>query len=131
MSDTSSFWTERETVSTEVTYGDRTEEIRVRDITKGELEKVEKHERVALRAAQGTASEEELDNLPDFEWEDEDEDVDYIESLIDEKLLSPDVDPNDVPTQKLRVLVEGMLDAWGADTEIKAAAEEMPVEGNR
>lgn len=130
MSDTS-YWTDRETLSTEVSHGDHTETIEVKDITKAELEKVERHERVAMRAARGTADADEIDALPDFEWEDEDADVDYIESLVDEKLVSPAVDPNDIPTQKLRVLVEGMLEAWGADTDVQAATEEMPVEGNR
>lgn len=125
------FWTERETLTAEVTYGDHTQTIEVKDITKAELEKVERHEQVAMRAARGTVDADEIDELPDFAWEDEDADVDYIESLIDEKLVTPAVDPNRVPTQKLRVLVEGMLEAWGADSEIQAATEEMPVEGNR
>jgi hypothetical protein len=74
--------------------------------------------------------EEQVENLGDFSWEAEDEDPDFIPGMIDEKLVRPEVDPSETPTQKLRALVEGMMGAWQESEDIAEAREEMPLEGN-
>lgn len=106
------------------------------DTSKGTLNLIEEYGRVAQRAAQAESPEDlpdDLgDDLDDFPWEDEDsEDVDFIESIVREKLVKPDVDVDDVPIRKLRALYEGMMDAWGEGKAVADAKDEMPLdEGN-
>jgi len=73
------------------------------------------------------------EDLPNFPWESEDdEDKDIIESVISEKLIKPEIDPQDAPVRKLRALFEGMMQAWSEGKQIKDAKGDMPLdEGNR
>jgi len=72
------------------------------------------------------ASAEGLDN---FSWEDSG-DEDFIVTMIDAKLVKPEVDIDTTPVRKLRALLEGMFETWQSDKEVESAREEMPLEGN-
>jgi len=72
----------------------------------------------------------EAEQLDNFSWEDSG-DRDFIPSMIDAKLLKPDVDIQTTPVSKLRALVGGMMQAWQEESGVSEAREEMPIEGNR
>lgn len=104
------------------------------DTTKGTLSLIEEYGRVADQAMQADDPSELPDDLGDdldnFPWEDEDsdDDKDWLESVIDEKLIKPEVDADEAPVRKLRALFEGMMDAWGEGKLVKDAKDEMPLE---
>jgi len=68
------------------------------------------------------------EDIDDFAWEDEDSEKDMVESVVSEKLIKPEVDPNRVPQRKLRALFEGMMNAWNEGTQVTAAKNEMPLD---
>jgi len=71
------------------------------------------------------------EDIDNFRWEDEDNEMDMVESVISEKLIKPEVNASDVPQRKLSALFEGMMQAWNEGEQIKAAKAEMPLdEGN-
>jgi len=71
------------------------------------------------------------DDLDNFSWEAPDEDPDFMVSLIEEKLIDPDVDVSKTSRDVLAALIDGMIAEWAADDDIQAAHDEMPVdEGN-
>jgi len=89
----------------------------------------------AIGSQDGDIGEEEIevvnqqaDKLEDFSWED-DGDEDWIASVVDEKLVKPDVDIEETSSGKLRALVEGMLSTWRESQSVKNAKDEMPLEG--
>jgi len=105
------------------------------DTSKGTLELIEEYMQLANRVAEGEeipeGAAEDLDNFP---WEDDDdEDTDIIESVVDAKLIKPEVNPQDAPIRKLRALFEGMMNAWSEGKQVKDARHDMPLddEGNR
>lgn len=126
------YWTEKDTLTEKVERPDGdTEVIEVEDITQSEITKFRQYEQAAIKQARGELSEGDIEALPDFEWEDGESDMNYLRSMIDGKLVEPEIDnPTDIPSQKLNVLIEGMLSAWGLDMEAREAANQMPTEGN-
>jgi hypothetical protein len=80
----------------------------------------------------GEDLEEQVDNLGDFSWEGENEDPDFIPSMISEKLVQPKLNPesDDVPARLVRAIVQGMMETWQESDEVSKAREEMPLEGN-
>lgn len=75
------------------------------------------------------ALQEQVENLGDFSWEDEG-DEDFIATMIEHKLVRPEVDPETLPASLLRALVQGMMETWYESENVAAAKEEMPIEGN-
>jgi len=117
-----------ETFETTVDIGDSEEPIKVEDLKKRDFDTLQEYQRTVQQAVAG----EEVDagSLPDFSFESEDSDRDFMALLIDHKLLEPDVDPGNVGVHALRTLLEGMVDCWMATHEIEKARAEMPTEGN-
>jgi hypothetical protein len=74
---------------------------------------------------------ERAEGLDDFSWEADDEDRDFVESVIGEKLVQPEPDLATTSPQKLSALVDGMIEAWQEGETVAQAKAEMPVEGNR
>jgi len=75
--------------------------------------------------------EKQAEDLDSFSWEDEDEQEDFVETLITNKLVKPDVDLTDTSSDVIREIVSGMVETWGEDKNVEQAREEMPLEGNR
>jgi hypothetical protein len=67
----------------------------------------------------------------DAELSDEADEVDAIRRIVDEFLVAPDIDPDDIGVGKLRSLFVGMRETWESSDDIEAATEEMPLEGKR
>lgn len=140
MSDTDRFGTEvatrKERIEGTWEFDGETYDLITEDTTKGTLSLIEEYGRVAERAAQAEDPEDLPDDLgediDDFPWESEDdEDIDWLESVIREKLIKPEVDVDKTPLRKLRALYEGMMDAWGEGETVAAAKADMPLdEGN-
>lgn len=75
---------------------------------------------------------EQADELDNFSWEDDDGDMDFIVSVVEEKLVRPDVNVDETDHHVLVALVEGMIATWQEDSDVQAAKGEMPVDsGNR
>jgi len=72
--------------------------------------------------------EETAESLDDFSWEDEDEEVDFIETLIDNCLVKPDINPRKDPLPIVVAIVEGMVEAWEKSPRVAEAEDEMPVD---
>jgi len=72
---------------------------------------------------------EQAENLDNFSWEDGG-DADFVESVINAKLLAPEVDLQVTSQDKISALIEGMMQTWSRSTDVEAAEEEMPIEGN-
>lgn len=72
----------------------------------------------------------EAEQLENFSWE-ETGDRDFIPSMIDAKLIKPDVDIETTSVSKLRALVGGMMQAWQEESGVADAKAEMPIEGNQ
>lgn len=102
------------------------------DTAKGTLNTIDEYLKVAAQidAAEGPDDipDDVVEDLPDFPWEDENEDIDFIESVLKEKLKKPDIDIEETPTRKLSALFEGMMEAWGEGTKVTEAKEEMPID---
>jgi len=75
--------------------------------------------------------EKQAEDLESFSWEDEDEQEDFVETLIKHKLIKPEVDLTNTSSGKVREIISGMIETWGEDKNVQQAREEMPVEGNR
>lgn len=73
------------------------------------------------------ALKDQADELGNFSWED-DEERDFVVSIVDEKLVRPDVDVTQTDHHVLTALVEGMLETWQEDDSVKAAKGDMPVD---
>jgi len=71
---------------------------------------------------------EQAENLENFSWEDDDEDTDWIASVVSEKLVRPEVDIEQTSTPKLSAIVQGMMETWEESQSVKNAKAEMPVE---
>jgi len=69
------------------------------------------------------------ERLDNFSWED-DGDVDFVATLIENKLVEPRVDLDTTPSDKVSAIVEGMLKTWQSAKDVEEAREEMPLEGN-
>jgi hypothetical protein len=89
---------------------------------------LEDRDSVAEEDVENLASE--AEQLDDFSWED-DGNRDFIPSMVDAKLIKPEVDIQNTPVSKLRALVGGMMQAWQEESGVSEAREEMPLEGNR
>jgi len=72
---------------------------------------------------------EQAESLDNFSWEDGG-DADFVESVINAKLLAPEVDLQVTSQDKISALIEGMMQTWSRSTDVEAAEEEMPIEGN-
>lgn len=72
---------------------------------------------------------EQAENLDNFSWEDGG-DADFVKSVINAKLLAPEVDLQVTSQDKISALIEGMMQTWSRATDVEAAEEEMPIEGN-
>lgn len=72
---------------------------------------------------------EQAENLDNFSWEDGG-DADFVESVINAKLLAPEVDLQQTSQDKISALIEGMMQTWSRATDVEQAEEEMPIEGN-
>jgi len=72
---------------------------------------------------------EQAESLDDFSWEN-DGDADFIPSMVEEKLVKPEVELSETNVGKLRALVAGMMETWQAESGVSEAQEEMPLEGN-
>ncbi len=103
------------------------------DTSKGTLELIEQYMQLANRVAEGDElPEDAAEDLDNFPWEEEDNEKDIIESVVDAKLIKPEVNPQDAPIRKLRALFEGMMQAWSEGKQVRDAKDDMPLEeGNR
>lgn len=72
---------------------------------------------------------EQAENLDQFSWEG-DEDEDFVPSVINAKLIQPNVEIENTSVAKLRALLEGMMQAWQESTDVENARGQMPIEGN-
>jgi hypothetical protein len=71
------------------------------------------------------------ENLDNFSWESEDGDTDLVQSVIQAKLVKPDVEISTTGHSKLQALFEGMMETWQESEAVKSAKEDMPLdEGN-
>ena len=75
--------------------------------------------------------EEQAENLENFPWEDDNSNVDFVKSIFDEKLINPDIDADEANARAISAILQGIINAWQEGESVKAAKEEMPVEGNR
>lgn len=93
------------------------------DTTKETLELIEDYMALAEEISQAESPddipEDAGEDLPDFPWEDEDDDKDIVESVVGAKLIKPDVDPQQTPVRKLRALFQGMMEAWTEGKQVK------------
>jgi hypothetical protein len=74
---------------------------------------------------------EQAENLDNFSWEGDDSETDFILSVVDEKLVKPKVNVQETSEPVLTALMEGMMKTWQESTDVQAAKEAMPLEGNR
>jgi len=72
---------------------------------------------------------EQAENLDNFSWEDGG-DADFVESVINAKLLAPEVDLQVTSQDKISALIEGMMHTWSRSVDVEQAEGEMPIEGN-
>jgi len=89
------------------------------------LEDAESIDESDVESIQATA--EDLDN---FSWESDNGETDFIVTMIQAKLIKPEVNVDNTPVRKLRALLEGMFQTWQEDTNVEQAREKMPLEGN-
>ena len=102
------------------------------DTTKQTLNIIEQYMEVAQSLEEGDVPEGAAEDLPNFPWEDDDSEKDFIESILDAKLIKPEIDVQDAPIRKLRALFEGCFETWSEGKRVKNAKEEMPLDkGNR
>jgi hypothetical protein len=126
------------------TYDNTEYELRCRNISYKDLRRVQQYGALAasvsavgegvedggeIGEAELEAINQQADNLDNFSWEETEGDGDWVASVVEEKLVKPDVDIEQTSAPKLRALVEGMMDAWGESTKVQNAKDEMPVEG--
>jgi len=71
---------------------------------------------------------EQAESLEDFSWEAPDENPDFVETLIDEKLVRPEVDLETTSSDKVGAIVEGMIQTWQRSHDVEAAEGEMPLD---
>jgi len=120
-------------------YGGTEYDLKVEDIAGRDMRLIQEYQELAVRVAGADEdpSESELESLnekaeslDDFSWEDEG-DEDFIHSVIDAKLIRPDVDVDEHGQSKLRALFQGMMSTWQESDEVAEAKDEMPLdEGN-
>lgn len=107
------------------------------DTTKGTLGLIEEYMALTHKAETGEIDETELEEraeqLDNFPWEEDgDDDKDFIELVIEGKLIKPEIDVDDVPVRKLEPIVIGMMQTWGEGKQVADARDQMPLdEGNR
>ena len=119
--------TQSETIEGTWEYNGEEYKLEVKDISKQTLDLVEDYaalaQNIAFLQRSEDMNEDEIDerieeinkqaeDLENFSWEDEDDDTDFIESIVNEKLVKPDIDPSEVRVHKLRHVFEGMFKAW-------------------
>jgi len=75
--------------------------------------------------------EKQAEELDAFSWEDTDSQEDFVETIIEHKLINPKVDLENTSPDKVTAIVTGMVETWGEDKNVEQAREEMPLEGNR
>lgn len=122
-------------------YNGQQNELKVRNISYPDWRLVKEYAALAA-GVQGAAEsgddvdeedlerlQEQAESLDNFSWEDDDADNDFIVSVVEEKLVRPDVDVSETSEPVLVALVEGMMQAWQEDRPTREAREEMPVEG--
>ena len=123
-------------------WDNREYELRVRNISYKDKRRIQQYgalaatvDGMAENAEDVDLGEEEIEslqnqaeNLENFSWEEEDEDSDWIASVVEEKLVRPDVDVEQTSTPKLGAIIEGMMQAWEESQSVKNAKKEMPVE---
>jgi len=122
------------------TYGGNTYDLEVNDISGRDMRLIQDYTDIAARVAavDDDASEadieqinEKAEGLDDFSWEDGDGETPYIQSIIDEKLVRPDVDVDNTGYSKLRAIFEGIMQTWQESKTVANAKDEMPLdEGN-
>jgi len=79
----------------------------------------------------GQAALEQAEQLDNFSWETEGAESDFMMSLIEEKLVKPEVDVGETSSGVLAALVDGMVGAWQSSKDRREAKAEMPLdEGN-
>lgn len=59
-----------------------------------------------------------------------DDEVEAIRQIVDEFLIQPEIDPDDIGVGKLQKLFIGMKETWLEMGDFEEAREQMPVEGN-
>lgn len=127
--------TRKETIEGTWTIDGKTYDLITEDTTKGTLDLIGEYLELAA-TVENAEDESDIpeglgEDLDNFAWEEADSDKDMVESVVDEKLIQPEIDVSDAPMRKLRSLFEGMMEAWNEGKKVKNAKEEMPLEGNR
>lgn len=106
----------------------------VEGISKGTLNLIEEYMQAARQAERiedDEAAENLAEGLEDFPWENG-QDKDAIDSIIDAKLVKPEIRAEDIDFRKLLAIVEGMMQAWQEGEQYREAKQEMPIDqGNR
>lgn len=111
--DTAAELTSRGTIEEEILLGGEPFPIELRDITESELEELEERT---------------LDEEGNIDPEAE---SDVMREAIEEYLVQPEVEVDDIPTHKRSQLWFGMQLTWSGVEDIQAAMEEMELPGNR
>lgn len=125
---------DEETVEGSWSYNGEEYDLEVRDIAKGDLDRIQKYAQLTDAQAEGEEiSEEDVEEIGNFSWEDEDSDEDWLNTVLRSKLESPEIgDPDDQPIRLLMSLFQGMMEAWTDPGDVAEAREDMPLdEGNR
>jgi len=128
------------------TYHGETNQLKVRNIAYPDWKLVQQYAQVAasIEATADAASEdaeaagelgqaalEQAEQLDNFSWETEGAESDFMMSLIEEKLVKPEVDVGETSSGVLAALVDGMVGAWQSSKDRREAKAEMPLdEGN-
>lgn len=71
---------------------------------------------------------EQAESLEDFSWEGDDENPDFVETIIEEKLVRPEVDLETTSSDKVGAIVEGMIQTWQSSHDVEQAQGEMPLD---
>ncbi len=121
--------TQKETIEGTWRIDGREFALETEDVTKRTLDLLGEYMALAQQYEEGDVPEGAGDDLEDFPWESEGDDRDFIESVVDEKLHKPDIDVDETVSRKLSAIFVGMFEAWQEGETVKAAREEMPVEG--
>jgi len=120
--------TQKETIEGTWSIDDREFKLETEDVSKATLDLIGEYTQLAAMFEEGEVPEDAGEELDDFPWEDEDDDRDFIESVVGEKLHKPEIDVNDTASRKLSAIFAGMFDAWQEGTVVKDAKDGMPLE---
>jgi len=112
--------------------GDETYDLVVEDISGHDWQILQEYSQLALQLRDGEIDDVDADDIPQFSWEPEGgTDKGFIECVVNEKLVKPEVEVANIRVHKLQPLFEGMIRTWQESDSVSEAKGEMPTSGNR